>query len=74
MSAVLPQVCLKCCDLGHVSSPQAVHLQWVDLLEEEYFKQGDKEKKLGLPVSPLMDRDKEGIAKSQVSHGLPQPL
>ena len=29
------------------------------------FRQGDLEKARGYPVSPLMDRDKEGITKSQ---------
>ena len=29
------------------------------------FQQGDLEKERGYPVSPLMDRDKGGITKSQ---------
>ena len=29
------------------------------------FQQGDQEKALRLPVSPLMDRSKSGITKSQ---------
>lgn len=29
--------------------------------------QGDREKDLGLPVSPLFDRAKPGVSKSQVS-------
>ena len=56
---------LKCADLGHLASAQHVHLRWVHLLEEEMFRQGDLEKARGYPVSPLMDRDKEGITKSQ---------
>ena len=60
------QVALKCADLGHLSSPKAVHLRWVQALEEEFFLQGDNEKQNGLSVSPLMDRDKNGITKSQV--------
>jgi hypothetical protein len=35
-------------------------------LEEEFFRQGDKEKAMHLAVSPLMDRVKDGITKSQV--------
>ena len=35
-------------------------------LEEEFFRQGDGEKEKGLSVSPLMDREKNGITKSQV--------
>ena len=29
------------------------------------FRQGDREKALGLPVSALMDRSKPGVTKSQ---------
>jgi hypothetical protein len=35
-------------------------------LEEEFFRQGDREKANELSVSPLMDRDKNGITMSQV--------
>ena len=43
-----------------------VHLRWVAALEEEFFRQGDMEKAHSLPVSPLFDRAKPGITKSQV--------
>ena len=56
---------LKCSDLGHLASPESVHRKWVQLLEEEMFRQGDLEKQKGYPLSPLMDRDKGGITKSQ---------
>ena len=59
------QIVLKCADLGHLASSEQVHLQWVTLLEEEMFRQGDLEKAKGYKVSPLMDRDLEGITKSQ---------
>lgn len=60
------QVALKCADLGHLASPRPVHRKWVCFLEEEFFRQGDSEKENQLSVSPLMDRDKNGITKSQV--------
>ena len=59
------QMAMKCADLGHLASAESVHLQWVTLLEEEMFRQGDMERAKGYPVSPLMDRDKAGITKSQ---------
>jgi hypothetical protein len=40
-------------------------LRWVLDLEEEMFRQGDLEKERGHAVSPLMDRAKAGITKSQ---------
>ncbi len=32
---------------------------------QEFFEQGDTEKAAGLPISPLMDRSKPGVSKSQ---------
>ncbi|GIM16339.1 hypothetical protein Vretimale_18970 [Volvox reticuliferus] len=60
------QMALKCSDLGHVSASLPVHCRWVQLLEEEFFRQGDMEKLHGLSVSPLFDRCKPGITKSQI--------
>lgn len=57
---------LKLSDLGHLAAPLAVHLRWVRGLEEEFFRQGDKEKACNLPISPLFDRSKPGVTKSQV--------
>jgi hypothetical protein len=51
---------LKVADLGHNALPLDVHLQWLRRLEEEFFAQGDLEKKNDLEVSPLMDRCKPG--------------
>jgi hypothetical protein len=44
-----------------------VHKRWVLNLEEEFFQQGDEEKRNDLPVSALFDREKPGVTKSQVS-------
>lgn len=41
--------------------------RWLGVLEEEFFRQGDKEREAGLPISPLFDRAKQGVSKSQVS-------
>jgi cAMP-specific phosphodiesterase 4 len=60
------QMSLKVADLGHICSPLAIHKNWVSALEEEMFRQGDAEKSLSVPVSPLCDRDKGGITQSQV--------
>jgi len=63
---LLLQVALKCADLGHLTLSRASHLRFVRGLEEELFAQGDQEKALGLEVSSLMDREKPGVASSQV--------
>lgn len=40
--------------------------RWVGQLEEEFFRQGDVERTSGMTISPLFDRSKQGITKSQV--------
>ena len=61
------QMSIKMADLGHVLAEPKVHLKWVNSLEEEYFRQGDKEKVVFGPsaASPLMDRASPGITASQ---------
>ncbi len=64
--AVPLQVALKVADIGHLSGELGVHKRWLGVLEEEFFRQGDRERALGLPISPLFDRAKQGVSKSQV--------
>jgi cAMP-specific phosphodiesterase 4/high affinity cAMP-specific and IBMX-insensitive 3',5'-cyclic phosphodiesterase 8 len=56
---------LKCADLGHLTASRETHKRWVTRLESEFFNQGDRERQALLPISPLMDRTKEGVTKSQ---------
>ncbi|XP_046631047.1 calcium/calmodulin-dependent 3',5'-cyclic nucleotide phosphodiesterase 1A-like isoform X3 [Daphnia pulicaria] len=57
---------LHCCDVAHPSKPWLLHRHWTDLLLEEFFQQGDNEKELGLPYSPLCDRNNTLVAESQI--------
>eukprot|EP00798_Chlamydomonas_sp_ICE-L_P002088 gene2088-18143_t len=59
------KMAIKCADLGHLCSPRHVHRKWVAQLEEEMFRQGDRERAAGMPISALMDRSKTGITRSQ---------
>ncbi|PNW86010.1 hypothetical protein CHLRE_03g204689v5 [Chlamydomonas reinhardtii] len=60
------QVALKVADIGHLGEDLEVHKRWLGVLEEEFFNQGDRERALGIPISPLFDRNKQGVSKSQV--------
>jgi len=62
---LLLQMAMKCADLGHLALDWRLHSQWVSRLEEEFFAQGDEEKRLGHSVSFLMDRDQPGCSKTQ---------
>ena len=53
-------------DLAHNTKLFNISLRWVELLSEEFWLQGDKEKSMNLPVSFLCDRDNYNIPNSQV--------
>ncbi|CAF0802728.1 unnamed protein product [Didymodactylos carnosus] len=57
---------LHCADISHPGKPWHIHHSWTENLLEEYFKQGEKEKELGLPCSPLCDRENTLVAESQI--------
>eukprot|EP01104_Vermistella_antarctica_P002740 TRINITY_DN12957_c0_g1_i1.p1 TRINITY_DN12957_c0_g1~~TRINITY_DN12957_c0_g1_i1.p1 ORF type:complete len:714 (-),score=188.19 TRINITY_DN12957_c0_g1_i1:160-2301(-) len=59
-------IALKCADVSHTSKPVDLHKNWTTRVTEEFFHQGDEEKRLGLKVSANFDRDSTNIAKSQV--------
>ena len=52
-------------DLAHNTKLFEISLKWVSLLSEEFWRQGDLEKKKNLPVSFLCDRDHINIPQSQ---------
>lgn len=53
-------------DISNPAKPWNFTVKWTELLFEEFFKQGDKERNLGLKVSDLMDRSTVNIAKAQL--------
>jgi hypothetical protein len=57
---------LHCADISHPGKPWTIHYSWTEYLMEEYFTQGQREKELGLPCSPLCDRDNTLVAESQI--------
>ncbi|XP_042903673.1 3',5'-cyclic-AMP phosphodiesterase 4C isoform X3 [Parasteatoda tepidariorum] len=57
---------VHCADLSNPTKPLDVYKQWVDLIMEEFFQQGDKERSQGMDISPMCDRHTATIEKSQV--------
>ena len=59
---LLSNVILHSCDISTSLRDFDVSQQWADLLFQEYFAQGDKEKEMGLDISFLCDRTTTNIA------------
>lgn len=53
-------------DIGHPAKEFSIHKKWTSLIYKEFFNQGDFEKKLGLQVSNLCDREKTDINSTLV--------
>ncbi|KAJ3029359.1 UNVERIFIED_CONTAM: cAMP-specific 3',5'-cyclic phosphodiesterase 4B [Siphonaria sp. JEL0065] len=60
------EIALKCGDLNNPSKNQEIAVQWAYCIMEEFYRQGDKERELGFPISNFMDRNNSNVAKCQV--------
>ncbi|XP_063113458.1 high affinity 3',5'-cyclic-AMP phosphodiesterase 7A isoform X3 [Cavia porcellus] len=60
------QMALKCADICNPCRTWELSKQWSEKVTEEFFHQGDIEKKYHLSVSPLCDRQTESIANIQI--------
>mmetsp|Transcript_74799 Transcript_74799/g.173273 ORF Transcript_74799/g.173273 Transcript_74799/m.173273 type:complete len:518 (+) Transcript_74799:112-1665(+) len=63
---ILRVMTLHAADTSTPAKPPEISDQWTENLRTEFFRQGDLEKELGLPVSPLCDRETVMFASSQV--------
>lgn len=57
------EMVVKCGDLGNPVKDFGSALVWTNLVMEEFFRQGDREKSVGLPVSKFMDREDTNVSK-----------
>ena len=60
------ELILHCSDISNPYKPWAVCEQWALLVVEEFSLQGDREKREGIPVSPMMDRELINLANMQM--------
>jgi hypothetical protein len=61
----MTSVILHSCDISTSLRDFDTSTQWADLLFQEFFHQGDVEKKRGIKVSPMCDRQETKIAPGQ---------
>lgn len=59
------QIALKCADISNPCRPWDISRKWSHKVCEEFFRQGDYERQLNLPVTPLCDRHTTSIPKIQ---------
>jgi len=57
---------IHCADLSNPTKPLDIYIKWTDRIMEEFWRQGDKERDLGLEISPMCDRRVPSVEKHQV--------
>ena len=57
---------LHTADISNPAKPGKISDAWTDRVYGEFFIQGDLEKKMGLPVSLLCDRETTNINKAMI--------
>eukprot|EP01082_Thalassiosira_pseudonana_P001598 g1164.t1 g1164 contig10:1517111-1521355(-) len=64
---LLSSMILHVSDVSNPARPGSVARKWAYAVQTEFFRQGDKEKEIGLPPSPFMDREFENLPRMQVA-------
>ena len=64
---VMLKMLMHCADISNSTRKWDIYYQWAQNVLEEFFLQGDREKELGLSISPLCDRHTTNFSKCQMS-------
>jgi hypothetical protein len=59
-------VLIHSADVSNPTKPLNIYKHWAKRCVDEFFRQGDTEKKLGIPVSFNCDRETVSLAQSQI--------
>ncbi|KAJ3129283.1 cAMP-specific 3',5'-cyclic phosphodiesterase 4D [Nowakowskiella sp. JEL0407] len=54
---LLLQIMIKCSDVSNPTKAFSLYEEWIHRIIEEWYVQGDKERELGLPISPFCNRE-----------------
>ncbi|XP_023029993.2 uncharacterized protein isoform X2 [Leptinotarsa decemlineata] len=60
------QIALKCADISNPTRPWEISHKWSIKVCDEFFRQGEYERKLNLPVTSICDQQSTSVAKIQV--------
>ena len=63
--ALVLQMALKCADLGNPCRPWLISRVWSNLICDEFYRMGQIERRLGVPLTPICQREKTSIASIQ---------
>lgn len=63
---LLLQIAIKCADISNPTKPTFICNLWAGKVMEEFYQQGDEERKNGMAISAFMDRTKPAVAKCQL--------
>ncbi|KAI9338397.1 hypothetical protein DFJ73DRAFT_620658, partial [Zopfochytrium polystomum] len=63
---LLFKILMKISDVSNPTKEWSLYFRWSTLVLEEFMHQGDKERALGIPISPYMDRETLNVPSSQI--------
>ncbi|KAJ9472204.1 putative 3prime [Diplonema papillatum] len=58
---------VKMADISNCGRDRKLYLGWSNQIADEFYMQGDRERNLGFPCSPFMDRYQPSMAKGQIA-------
>lgn len=69
-------VLIHAADVSNPTKPLDIYIYWAEKVVEEFFKQGDIERELGISISFLCDRHTVSLPQSQIGfiEGIVNPL
>ena len=63
---LLYKIIMKCSDVSNPSKKLEIYDPWCGMILEEFYRQGDQERNLGLPISPYCDRGNVNVPSCQI--------